>query len=104
MIDPFQRTPIDVIARIVCQRYKASVHDITKPGRSAAASHIRMIFMYLSNVFKLTPLDISNFLQNDRSTVVYGIKRVRSLAASDENLRRDLDELKTLIVQTLERV
>ena len=105
MIDPFRRTPIDVVARIVCDRYKASVNDITRPGRSSTVAHIRMIVMYLSNtLFKLTPYQISAFFRNDRSTVVYGIKRVERLVKADENLRHDLDELKVSIVQALERV
>jgi chromosomal replication initiator protein len=105
VIDPFRRLPIDTVARIVCERYKAPVHRITSPSKSATISHIRMIIMYLANkFFKLTPREISNYLGNDRSTVVYGVKRVESLMASDEILKRDLDDLKIEIVKSLVHV
>ena len=102
MIDPFRRLPIETITHVVCARYKAPVNRITSPGKSRTVSHIRMVIMYLANkLFHRSSREIAEYLGNDRSTVVYGVKRVEFLAASDEILKRDLDELKIDITKSL---
>lgn len=97
-IDPTtgkKKTGIEDIKRVVARYYQVSVHDIISGRRTANVIRPRQVAMYLAKT--MTPLSLPQIGRRignkDHTTVLYGVRKITRLLASDPDLAADIENI-----------
>ena len=96
---------IEWIQKIVSQVYKVSRQDLVSERRTQAVVRPRQIAMYLCKT--MTPRSLPDigkrFGNRDHTTVLHAIRKIESLIAKDELLRREIESLRRRIEDEADR-
>ena len=91
---------IDKIQTVTSNFFSISLADMLSPRRSRPLARPRQIAMYLAK--KLTPRSLPEigrkFSNRDHTTVIHAVKTVEKLSKNNDELRKNLEELKSLIL------
>jgi chromosomal replication initiator protein len=95
-------TSIDAIQTAVASRYGLAVSDLLSPSRAARVAWPRQLAIYLAREFTDASLHGIGeaFGGRNHATVLHACKRVSDRLASDQQLCRELGELKTAVGET----
>ena len=91
---------IDKIQNVTSNFFSISLADMLSPRRSRPLARPRQIAMYLAK--KLTPRSLPEigrkFANRDHTTVIHAVKTIDKLAEGNDELRKNVEELKSLIL------
>jgi hypothetical protein len=94
------------ILKIVCRQWRVSKQIVLSSSRSPYVCEARRVACYLmADVYKLKALDAADLVHRDYSTVLEGIREVRSRVAhgADEKFIAKIGRTKNTIDQTMAR-
>ena len=90
---------IDKIQNIVSNYFNISFEEMLSQRRSRPLARPRQIAMYLSK--KLTTRSLPEigrrFSNRDHTTVIHAVKTITRLSENDENIRKNIQEIKNLL-------
>ncbi len=90
---------IEGIKRAVCKHYNVKMQDMDSKKRMRAIAYPRQIAMYLSK--ELTEYSLpkigESFGGRDHTTVLYACNKIREDMKMSEELREDIEELKSIL-------
>lgn len=95
------RISIDDIIERVADYYKIPVNNIREKNRRKEVAHARQVAMYISKSitnYSLKSIGL-NFGGRDHSTVVHAISQIENGMQKDENLKRDVNYIISLVEQ-----
>ena len=99
MLTPSFDVDMDQIMAVVSRHFAVSVDDITGARRTRAIAVPRQIVMYLAR--EMTDLSYPQIGENlggrDHTTVMYGCDKIAALFEKDEDLRRQILEVKRVL-------
>ncbi len=82
------------ILKVVCETYHVSENDILSSKRNSEYVTPRQVIMYLcSEVARMTQSDIARKLGRDHSTIIHGIKNIKTQITEDSSLAQKIDLL-----------
>ena len=91
---------IDKIQNVTSNFYSISLNDMLSPRRSRPLARPRQIAMYLAK--KLTPRSLPEigrkFANRDHTTVIHAVKTIDKLLENNNDIRKNVEELKSLIL------
>ena len=91
---------IDKIQTATSNFFSITLDDMMSPRRSRPLARPRQIAMYLAK--KLTPRSLPEigrkFANRDHTTVIHAVKTVEKLLENNDELRKNVEELKSLIL------
>jgi chromosomal replication initiator protein len=91
---------IDKIQSITSNFFSITLEDMLSPRRSRPLARPRQIAMYLAK--KLTPRSLPEigrkFANRDHTTVIHAVKTIEKLLENNDELRKNIEELKSLIL------
>jgi chromosomal replication initiator protein len=91
---------IDKIQSVTSNFFSITLDDMLSPRRSRPLARPRQIAMYLAK--KLTPRSLPEigrkFANRDHTTVIHAVKTVEKLLENNDELRKNVEELKSLIL------
>tara|TARA_B100000586_G_C20115393_1_gene432869 strand:- start:4788 stop:6176 length:1389 start_codon:yes stop_codon:yes gene_type:complete len=91
---------IDKIQSITSNFFSITLEDMLSPRRSRPLARPRQIAMYLTK--KLTPRSLPEigrkFSNRDHTTVIHAVKTIEKLLENNDELRKNVEELKSLIL------
>jgi chromosomal replication initiator protein len=93
--------PVDAerIQKAVAQYFQVTVDDLRLDRRHKQLAHARQVAMFLCR--KLTRASFPELgarFNKDHTTVLVAVRKIDKLRASDEHLRRELNELEGLLL------
>jgi len=91
---------IDKIQSVTSNFFSITLDDMLSPRRSRPLARPRQIAMYLTK--KLTPRSLPEigrkFANRDHTTVIHAVKTIEKLLENNDELRKNVEELKSLIL------
>ena len=91
---------IDKIQTITSNFFSISLSDMLSPRRSRPLARPRQIAMYLAK--KLTPRSLPEigrkFSNRDHTTVIHAVKTIEKLSEQNDEIKKNVEELKSLIL------
>ena len=91
---------IDKIQSVTSNFFSITLDDMLSPRRSRPLARPRQIAMYLAK--KLTPRSLPEigrkFANRDHTTVIHAVKTIEKLLENNDELRKNIEELKSLIL------
>jgi len=91
---------IDKIQNITSNFFSITLSDMLSPRRSRPLARPRQVAMYLAK--KLTPRSLPEigrkFSNRDHTTVIHAVKTIEKLLENNDELRKNVEELKSLIL------
>mgnify|MGYP001471143565 FL=1 len=91
---------IDKIQSVTSNFFSITLDDMLSPRRSRPLARPRQIAMYLAK--KLTPRSLPEigrkFSNRDHTTVIHAVKTIEKLLENNDELRKNVEELKSLIL------
>lgn len=91
-----RKLTIDEIMKVTCEHYALRMSDMTSARRSRTVARPRQMAMYLAK--KLTPRSFPEigrrFGGRDHTTVLYAVRKIEELMASDPQIAEDAQLLK----------
>jgi chromosomal replication initiator protein len=99
---PQRQASIDHIQAAVASRYGLAVSDLLSSSRAARIAWPRQLAIYLAREFTSTSLQMIGeaFGGRNHATVLHACKRVSARVATDQQLSKELDELKAAVGDT----
>jgi chromosomal replication initiator protein len=99
---PRTGTSIGEIQVAVASRYGLAVSDLLSPSRAARVTWPRQLAIYLAREFTETSLQTIGdaFGGRNHATVLHACKRVSDRLSNDQQLCRELGELKATVSET----
>ena len=87
---------IENIQKTVASFFQISMQDLLSPRRSRSLARPRQIAMYLAKKYTSKSLpDIGRkFSNRDHTTVIHAVKKINQLIQDDENIKRNITEIK----------
>ena len=91
---------IDKIQNVTSNFFNISLSDMLSPRRSRPLARPRQVAMYLAK--KLTSRSLPEigrkFSNRDHTTVIHAVKTIEKLKESNDELRKNVEELKSLVL------
>ena len=91
---------IDKIQTVTSNFFSISLSDMLSPRRSRPLARPRQMAMYLAK--KLTPRSLPEigrkFANRDHTTVIHAVKTIEKLIENNDELKKNVEELKSLIL------
>ncbi len=91
---------IDKIQTVTSNFFSISLADMLSPRRSRPLARPRQIAMYLAK--RLTPRSLPEigrkFANRDHTTVIHAVKTIEKLMQNNDEIRKNIEELKSLIL------
>ena len=91
---------IDKIQNVTSNFFNISLSDMLSPRRSRPLARPRQVAMYLAK--KLTSRSLPEigrkFSNRDHTTVIHAVKTIEKLTESNDELRKNVEELKSLVL------
>ena len=91
---------IDKIQTVTSNFYSISLSEMLSPRRSRPLARPRQIAMYLAK--KLTSRSLPEigrkFANRDHTTVIHAVKTVDKISQNNEEVRKNIEEIKSLIL------
>ncbi len=106
MMRPVPKVTIDQILSVVAIYYALRVDDLTGPRRTRNIARARQVVMYLAR--GLTDMSLPQIGQSlggrDHSTIIYGCDKIGALFEKDNDVRRQILEIKNRLSGNDQRV
>ena len=95
---------IDMIQSIVCKFFKISKNEMLSSRRSRYLVRPRQTAIYLTKLLtsKSLPEIGREFANRDHTTIIHSVKTIEKLKASDNELSKNIDDLKNRILYNKE--
>ena len=91
---------IESIQNMVANHFNLNIKEMLSPRRSRSLARPRQIAMYLAK--KLTTRSLPEigrkFANRDHTTVIHAVKTIDRLSKNDEEMRRNIEEIKSIIL------
>ncbi len=89
---------IDLIAQKTSQYYGLKTEELKSTARQQKIAHARHVAIYLArDVLKMSYESIGEFFNKKHTTVMYSYDLINEKLKTDNNLKTELDEIKTLL-------
>lgn len=89
---------IELIKETVANYYKIEISDLSSKNRSSSIALPRQVAMYLCrNMIDCALGNIGNAFEKDHTTIMHGVKKIDSLLKTDENLKQDVRNIKSIL-------
>ena len=87
---------IESIQKTVASFFQISLQDLLSARRSRSLARPRQIAMYLAKKYtsKSLPEIGRKFSNRDHTTVIHAVKKINQLLQNDENIKRNIIEIK----------
>lgn len=101
LVRQVDKVTLNRVVTAVCQYYKVSAEELISNSRKREFAFPRQMVMYLARTETDASLpQIGQFLGNrDHTTVMYGYEKIATALDTDNNLRRDMLEIKSLLYE-----
>ena len=91
---------IDKIQNVTSNFFSISLADMLSPRRSIPLARPRQVAMYMAK--KLTTRSLPEigrkFSNRDHTTVIHAVKTIEKLSENNDEMRKNIEELKSLIL------
>lgn len=96
-----EKLTISAVFRAVCHYYNVSLEALESDSRSRTVAYPRQMAMYLARTETDSSLpQIGEQLgKRDHTTILYGFEKIASMIETDQSIRRDMLEIKSLLYE-----
>ena len=89
------KNKIDLLQKIICEKYSISIEDIKSDKRNSEIAYPRQIAMYIARNYikESLPKIGSEFGGKDHTTVMYSVNKIEKEIKSNSSLQEEVDKI-----------